>query len=88
VLNVHGRGWPPGFTSLVDRISCDDRRQLLDPTGGLTDVYPNLNPDFELGDVVAGQHPGRESSTHTIFSFNYGLAIFDILVADYVLTSM
>ena len=88
VLNVHGRGWPPSITSFVDRISCDDRSQLLDPTGGLTDAYPNLNPDFELGDVVAGEHPGRESSAHTIFSFNYGLAIFDILVADYVLTSM
>lgn len=85
VINVHARGWPADITAGVDRVSCDDRRQILDPSNGLTGKYPQLNPDFELGEVVVGRHPGRESDEHTIFSFNFGLAIFDLLVADYVL---
>ena len=88
VLNIHARGWPANITSFVDRVSCDDRRQLVDPTGGITDTYSNLDADFELGEVVAGAHPGRESEQHTILSFNYGLAIFDILVADYILRNI
>lgn len=86
VLNVHTQGWPSDITDHVDRVSCDDRRQVMDPLNGLIGTYPRLNPDFELGEVVAGTHPGRESWDHTIFCVNYGLAVFDILVADYILS--
>jgi len=85
VLNVHAGAWPGEITEQIDRVSCDDRAQVLDPTNGLVGSYPALDPDFELGAVVAGEHPGRESPDHIIFSFNYGLALFDLLVADRIL---
>ena len=81
VLNVHTRAWPIGTLDAVDVVSCDDRRQLLSSSETF-ELYPGLDPDLELGSVVDGQHPGRTSSDATYFSLNYGLAIFDILVAD------
>lgn len=84
VLNVHSRAWPSDVLASVDRVSCDDRRPLVHPEQGLLDVYPGLDPDVELGEVATGQKAGRESPDQIIFSFNYGLAIFDVLVADYV----
>jgi ornithine cyclodeaminase/alanine dehydrogenase-like protein (mu-crystallin family) len=50
------------------------------------DLYPGLMPDIELGRVLVGAEVGRDSAEQTLMSFNYGLAIFDILVADYVRT--
>ena len=88
VINVHSRGWPANILSSVDLVSCDDRRPITDPEHGLLEVYLELNPNFELGDVVEGQHPGRTSPDQIIFSFNYGLAIFDILVADRLLQNL
>ena len=58
---------------------------IMHPEHGLLQVYPGLNPDVELGEVVTGTSAGRESPEQTIFSFNYGLAIFDILVANRIL---
>jgi ornithine cyclodeaminase/alanine dehydrogenase len=86
ILNVHSRAWPPDVLARVDLVSCDDRRQVIDPQNGLVALYPGFAPDLELGKVVAGASKGRESAEQTIMSFNYGLAIFDILVADYVRT--
>ena len=88
VLNVHSRGWPTDVLASVDRVSCDDRRPITHPEHGLLQVYPGLDPDFELGEVIAGTRAGRENSEHVVFSFNYGLAIFDILVADCILRAI
>ena len=88
VLNVHSRGWPCDVLSAVDLVSCDDRRPITDPVSGLLGCYPDLDPDVELGQVVVGAHVGRETSEQVVFSFNYGLAVFDILVADHVLRSL
>lgn len=85
ILNVHTRGWPPGVLSCVDLVSCDDRRPIVDPETGLLGLYPGLDPAIELGSVVVGEVAGREDPAQVIFSFNYGLAIFDVLVADYIL---
>jgi ornithine cyclodeaminase/alanine dehydrogenase-like protein (mu-crystallin family) len=86
VLNVHARGWPPDILASVDRVSCDNRQQVIDLNNGLSGLYADLNPDFELGEVVVGNRLGRENATQKIFSFNYGLATFDILLADYLLS--
>lgn len=88
VLNVHSRGWPGDVLSAVDLVSCDDRRPITHPVSGLLGCYPDLDPDVELGQVVVGAHVGRETSEQVVFSFNYGLAVFDILVADHVLRSL
>ena len=88
MLNVHSRAWQRDILSSVDLVSCDDRRPITDPQSGLLDAYPNLDPDIELGQVVVGTSIGRSRQEQTIFSFNYGLAIFDVLVTDYVLRSL
>jgi len=85
VLNVHSRGWPGDVLSSVDLVSCDDRRPITHPVSGLLGCYPGLDPDLELGHVVVGAHAGRQSPEQIVFSFNYGLAVFDILLADHVL---
>lgn len=88
VLNVHSRAWPSDVLASVDRVSCDDRRPIMHAEHGLLEVYPGLDPDIELGEVATGQKVGRESPEQIIFSFNYGLAIFDVLVADYVVRAL
>ena len=88
VLNVHSRAWSPDVLVSVDRVSCDDRRPIVHPEHGLLQVYPDLDPDIELGEVATGDKVGRESPEQVIFSFNYGLAIFDVLVADYVVRAL
>ena len=82
VLNVQPRAWPAAVIRAVDRVVCDDRAQVMDLHNGLLRHYPDLDPDIEMGEVVTGRHPGREDETQVILSLNYGLAIFDILVAD------
>jgi len=86
IINVHMRGWSPDVLASVDRVSCDDRRPVIDPQNGLVTLYPGLDPDLELGQVVLGARSGREGAQQILMSFNYGLGIFDILVADYVRT--
>ena len=85
VLNVHSLGWPSDVLTSVDLVSCDDRRPITHPVSGLLGSYPDLDPDVELGQVVVGERVGRETPEQVVFSFNYGLAIFDILLADHVL---
>jgi ornithine cyclodeaminase/alanine dehydrogenase-like protein (mu-crystallin family) len=85
-INVHMRAWSPDVLASVDLVPCDDRRPVIDPRNGLVDLYPGLMPDIELGRVLVGAEVGRDSAEQTLMSFNYGLAIFDILVADYVRT--
>jgi len=80
------RAWSPDVLASVDLVSCDDRRPVIDPRNGPVDLYPGLIPDIELGRVLVGAEVGRDSAEQTLMSFNYGLAIFDILVADYVRT--
>lgn len=88
IVNVHMRAWPSNITTFVDQVSCDNRGQVLDPHNGLTHLYPDLKPDFELGDVIAGLHPGRRDDSSVMFSVNYGLGTLDLLVADYVLRNL
>lgn len=88
VLNVHALGWPAEVMDNVDLVTCDDRAQILDQTNGLTRKYPGLNPHVELGQIIVGNHPGRESPKQKIMSFNYGLAIFDLLVAGEILNRL
>lgn len=85
LINVHTRAWPTNVAARLDLVSCDDRHQLLDPSTGFTARYPDITPHLELSDVVLARHPGRESDTQIVFSVNYGLAIFDLLVAEAVL---
>lgn len=88
VLNVHPRCWQSDILRFADRVSCDDRRQVMDPHNGYELLFPGINPDVELGQVVIGAATGRQNPDQTIFSFNRGLAVFDVLIADYMLRSI
>lgn len=78
--------WPPRIFTSVDKVLCDDRRQLQHAaTGGfpirffkqgLPQIYA------ELGQVVSGQKPGREDDTERIISLNMGMGIHDVLVGQ------
>ena len=50
--------------------------------GAFPDGLPSLYA--ELGEVVAGLKPGRESPEERILAINIGLALEDVIVADYV----
>jgi len=50
--------------------------------GAFPDGLPTLYA--ELGEVVAGVKPGRESDEERILAINIGLALEDVIVADYI----
>ena len=50
--------------------------------GAFPDGLPTLHA--ELGEVVAGVKPGRESDKERILAINIGLALEDVIVADYI----
>lgn len=49
-------------------------------------AFPEGLPDLhaELGEVVAGVKPGRETGSERILAINIGLAIEDVIVADHI----
>ena len=50
--------------------------------GAFPDGLPDLHA--ELGEVVAGVKPGRETGSERILAINIGLAIEDVIVADHI----
>ncbi|MCK4318093.1 ornithine cyclodeaminase family protein, partial [Candidatus Bathyarchaeota archaeon] len=50
--------------------------------GAFPDGLPELYA--ELGEVVAGVKPGRDSQEERILAINIGLALEDVIVADYI----
>jgi ornithine cyclodeaminase/alanine dehydrogenase len=89
-------GWldPGAFASLVDfdsywhadamgetaKFCTDDTQQLLHyQQAGYFQKIPTLHAD--LGELVAGQKPGRETSAERTMTANLGLAIDDMAVA-------
>lgn len=85
ICNVNNIGWENDILSHVDLVSCDDWNQLNDFTNGVGSHYKNLRCDFELGAVITQKSQGRTSQDQIVFALNYGLALFDILVANWVL---
>jgi ornithine cyclodeaminase/alanine dehydrogenase-like protein (mu-crystallin family) len=92
-------GWldAGGFASLVDfdsywhadamqesdKFCTDDTAQLLHyKTVGYFQDIPPLHAD--LGELVTGQKPGRESDTERTMTANLGLALDDMAVAPLI----
>ena len=79
-----GCAWEPAALRGADKFVVDDLPQarhfetLGDFPGGLPPVY------CELGDLVAGRKPGRESERERILATPLGLAIEDIAIAKLV----
>ena len=87
VLPVHTRGWEKSVLSKLDKFIVDDWKQFNSFVGGADGYYAPL-PDLyaELGEIVVGKKPGRESREERIIDFNVGVAIHDVSMASEVLT--
>ena len=76
VVPVHSRGFQ-NCDTVFDKVFGDD-------TGHVQDFrYFNEFRSFaELSDVLDGTKPGRESADERILSYNIGLGLHDVLIAD------
>lgn len=72
--------WTGEALAEVDRMATDDRGQL-DYYRGVGYFGETPEPCADLGEIVAGRAPGRESETERTMSLNLGLAIEDVATA-------
>lgn len=82
VLPVHHRGWENAILQKAEKFVCDDWAQLQNAyheVGGFDGPLPPLYA--ELGEIVLGNKPGRQSDQERIVDMNYGLAIEDVAMA-------
>jgi ornithine cyclodeaminase/alanine dehydrogenase len=72
--------WSAGALSQMDRISTDDHAQYMYyKSVGYFQTTPN--PYADLGEIVAGLKPGRQSPKERTMAINLGLAMDDMAVA-------
>jgi ornithine cyclodeaminase/alanine dehydrogenase len=72
--------WEPAAMRQIDRITTDDHAQFnYYRTQGYFDQTPT--PDADLGELVTGAKPGRQSAAERTLAINLGLALEDIAVA-------
>jgi len=75
--------WSGDALAEFDRIATDDREQFTHYRGlGYFQTTPE--PYAELGELVAGQKPGREREDERTIAINLGLALEDMAVAPEV----
>jgi ornithine cyclodeaminase/alanine dehydrogenase len=86
VFPVHTRGWEQAMLNHADKFVVDDWEQFNNALGGANGYYSPL-PDLyaELGEIVVGKKPGRESHTERIINLNFGMAIHDVYMATQIL---
>ena len=83
VMPVHSSGWTKDYPFKADKFIVDDwgqfRKSNIDDKG----YYSELpDPYAQLGEIISGKKPGRESDDETILDHNYGLAIHDIALCQ------
>ena len=87
ILPIHSAGWEAQALRDCEKFIVDDWDQFEQSTGADGKLYHPLPPLYaELGEIVAGKKPGRETDSERIVDFNYGLAIHDVAMAAAVLT--
>jgi ornithine cyclodeaminase/alanine dehydrogenase len=82
ILPVHSRGWETDTPARVDKFVVDhwdQFRKAQETEGGYYESLPGLYA--ELGEIVAGNKPGRENEVECIIDHNYGMAIQDVALA-------
>lgn len=86
LLPVHTRGWEVKMLDRADKLVTDDWAQFCEYAGPPHGFYSSLpDPYFELGEIIVGTKPGRESRSERIINFNVGIAIHDVAMASVVL---
>jgi alanine dehydrogenase len=79
------------LTDVMDKVVVDDWGQAgVGPLGALrahvdTGRLNRDNLHAELGEIVAGARPGRESDTETILFWHRGLSITDVALGEAML---
>jgi ornithine cyclodeaminase/alanine dehydrogenase-like protein (mu-crystallin family) len=82
ILPVHSRGWEKTALELADKFIVDHWQQFRQAHQANTAYYPKLpEPYAELGEIVCGKRPGRETDLERIINHNYGMAIHDVALA-------
>ncbi len=76
--------WKGAALAEMDRIATDDLTQLR-YTRGLGYFRETPEPYADLGELVTGRKPGRESPRERTLAMNLGLALDDVAVAPEVL---
>jgi ornithine cyclodeaminase/alanine dehydrogenase len=78
------RAWYGDAILTVDKFITDSWEQTehFHEQGAFPDGMPKLYA--ELGEIVAGKKKGRENSRERILAINIGLALEDVIVADYI----
>lgn len=76
VIPVHMRGFQNCDTTF-NRVFGDD----TDHIRGFKH-FPHFIDYNEIGEVLAGRDPGRQSDTQRIIDYNYGLALHDVVFAS------
>ena len=78
------RAWYGDAILKADKFVTDswDQTVYFYEHGAFPDGLPKLYA--ELGEIVAGKKPGRESQEERIIAINIGLALEDVIVADYI----
>jgi ornithine cyclodeaminase/alanine dehydrogenase len=80
----YGSYLKPEVFHRADKFLSDDAGQILDPRSSC--YFPDMPPLYgDLGEVVAGLKPGRETESERIVCANLGLAIDDVSVGVEVL---
>jgi ornithine cyclodeaminase/alanine dehydrogenase-like protein (mu-crystallin family) len=75
--------WKPEVFARADKVFTDDIVQLEYYRGaGYFQRFPSKL--FDLGDLVAGKVPGRETAAERTFAVNLGLALDDIAIAPLI----
>ena len=67
-----------------DRIVVDSREDCLEEAGDL--IIPNAEIDAEIGEILNGDKPGRESDSEITFFKSVGVAVQDAVAGAAVLT--
>ena len=67
----------------ANRIVVDSRKECLEEAGDL--IIPNAEADAEIGEIVNGDKPGRESDDEITFFKSVGVAVQDAVAASVVL---
>ncbi len=65
------------------RIVVDSREACLEEAGEL--IIPNIQPHAELGEIINGEKPGRQSDDEITFFKSVGIAVQDVVAASTLL---
>ena len=80
VMPIHRQGWNADVLVNFDKFLVDDFNQFSTLMQDKYTPFPEA-PYAELGEIVVGAKPGRETDQERIMCMNVGLGLYDVVVA-------